>query len=247
MQTFPRLCLCLCLALPVVLPATLVNDRQIETLARTSFALRTVLEGRVKVSADFGVLTLTGTVEDEADRLLAGDTVALIPGMGGVENKLVVRVTHREQSDPWIARNIHRRLRVSRGLSAAVITVAVEDAMVTLTGTVGAVAARELAGRVVGEITGGKHVRNNLVVADAVAAGTPVGELVDDASVSAMVSAALLGHADTRRLGPGIATAGGVVRITGAAKSDVEKALVTRLVREVHGVRSVNNELKVKD
>lgn len=246
MQTIPRLCLCLFLAVPAALPASLVNDRQIETAARTSFALRTVLEGRVKVSADFGVLTLTGTVEDEADRTLAGDAVSRIPGVKGFENKLVVQASHREQSDPWIARSIHRRLRVSRGLSTAPITVAVEDAMVTLTGTVPAAAARELAVRVVGEITGGKHVRNNLVVAEPLPEGNPAAVTVDDASVTALVVAALRRHAETGGIAFGITATGGLVRITGTAKSEAEKVLVTRVAREVHGVRAVTNELMVK-
>lgn len=244
MKTILRSFLLLLLASPVVLPATLVNDRQIETAARTSFALRTVLEGRVKVSAEFGVLTLTGTVENQADKVLAGDTTTRIPGVSGVENELTVQASHREQSDRWITQGIQRRLRVSRGLSVAAITVAVEDAMVTLTGNVAAAASKELAGRVAGEITGVKYVRNNLVVTDA--AATVVVTEVDDASVTALVLAALLRHEATRALNPRITTMAGVVRIAGEAASEADKTLVTRLAREVHGTRSVTNELKLK-
>lgn len=244
MKTLLRLSLYLLLAAPLALPASLVNDRQIETAARTSFALRTVLEGRVKVSADFGVLTLTGTVENQADKALAGETTTRIPGVSGVENKLTVQASHREQSDRWITQGIQRRLRVSRGLSSAAITVAVEDAMVTLTGNVEAAASKELAGRVAGEITGVKYVRNNLAVTDASAAA-PEAE-VDDASVTALVLAALWRHEATRALKPRITTTAGVVRIAGEAASEADKALVTRLAREVHGARSVTNELKVK-
>ena len=244
MKTLLRLSLYLLLAAPLALPASLVNDREIETAARTSFALRTVLEGRVKVSADFGVLTLTGTVENQADKALAGEATTRIPGVSGVENKLTVQAAHREQSDRWITQGIHRRLRVSRGLSGAAITVAVEDAMVTLTGNVEAAASKELAGRVASEITGVKYVRNNLAVTDASAAA-PVAE-VDDASVTALVLAALLRHEATRALKPRITTTAGVVRIAGEAASEADKALVTRLAREVHGARSVTNELKVK-
>lgn len=246
MKTILRSFLLLLLAAPVVLPASLVNDRQIETAARTSFALRTVLEGRVKVSADFGVLTLTGTVENQADKALAGDTTTRIPGVSGVENNLTVQASHREQSDRWITQGIQRRLRVSRGLSVAAITVAVEDAMVTLTGNVEAAASKELAGRVAGEITGVKYVRNNLAVTDASAVGAVAVAEVDDASVTALVLAALLRHEATRALKPRITTTAGVVRIAGEAASEADKALVTRLAREVHGARSVTNELKLK-
>ncbi|AOS44734.1 periplasmic protein [Lacunisphaera limnophila] len=237
----------LLLALPVVMAGSLVNDRQIETAARRSFVLGTVLEGRVKVSADFGVLTLTGTVEDAADQAVAADTVSRIAGVSGVENKLTILATHREQSDRWIARIIHRHLLVTKGLSAVPPTITVQDAMVTLSGTVATTELKALAGRVAGEISSVKYVRNSLTVADVPATGDSGADPVDDASVSGLVQAMLRRHEPSLGLGSVITTVAGVVRITGPAVTVAEKALITRLAREVSGTRVVNNELKANN
>jgi len=68
----PRRMRCLCIAclliaaLPVALFASSENDRKIEEAARASYNYRTVLSDHVKVAADDGVVTLTGTVQDSA-------------------------------------------------------------------------------------------------------------------------------------------------------------------------------------
>lgn len=246
MKTLLRLSLYLLLAAPLALPASLVNDRAIETAARSSYTLRTLLEGRVKVSADFGVLTLTGAVEDLADKALAGDTAGNIPGVDGVEDKLTIMASHREHSDPWIVRGIRDGLRRTKGISAAATSITVEDGMVTLIGQVPTEAQKQTASRVAGEIVGVNYVRNNLVVTDASLPAGAAEEKIDDASVTSLVRALLAKQAATKALPPKVVTTGGVVRLTGLIGSEADKALVVRLVQEVRGVRAVTNELKIK-
>lgn len=246
MKTLFCLSLYLLLAAPLALPSSLVNDRAIETAARTSYTLRTLLEGRVKVSADFGVLTLTGAVEDLADKALAGDTAGNIPGVDGVDNKLTVVASHREHSDPWIVRGIRDGLRRTKGISAAATSITVEDGMVTLTGRVPTEAQKQAASRVAGDIAGVNYVRNNLIVTDAATPPATAEEMVDDASVTSLVRALLAKQKATKLPPPTVATAAGVVRLTGQIGSEADKGLLARLVQEVRGVRAVTNELKIK-
>ena len=96
-------------ASPLVLLGSSTTDRKIEEAARASYNYRTVLEDNVKVKAQDGVVTLTGTVQDKDDKALAADTVENLPGVTSVRNNIVVKSTYPEKSDGWIALKIRGR------------------------------------------------------------------------------------------------------------------------------------------
>lgn len=228
--------------LPVALPASLVNDRKIERLTRASYVYRTVLQNRVKVSAEFGVLTLSGTVEDPEERALAEDTARNVLLVGGIENKITVQSSWLVRSDPWILSRVRSRLQLRADGSARTTTVEVQDGTVTLSGTVRDELQKERTALIAAEIAGVKAVRNNLAVVPAEAAPA---EIIDDASVTGQILATLRAHESTRALAVRITTVEGAVRITGEAGSEAQKTLVTQLTREVCGVRFVTNMLKL--
>ncbi len=234
------------LASPLVLLGSHSDDRKIEEAARASYNYRTVLEDNVKVRANDGVVTLTGTVQDKDDRALAADTVENLPGVTSVKNEIVVKSTHTEKSDSWIAWKIRSRLLVKGNVSAASTTVAVKDGVVTLGGPADNIAQKELTEVYAKEIDGVKSIRNDIVVKDAPAPGTTMGEKIDDASITSQVKFALLGNKATSALKTKVTTNEGVVVITGEAASDAEKSLVTKLTQDVRGVKSVNNSMTVK-
>jgi osmotically-inducible protein OsmY len=60
------------------------------------------------------------------------------------------------------------------------------------------------------------------------------------------VKYALLSHKSTSALKTKVTTTDGAVRVTGEAKSDAEKALVTKLAQDVRGTKSVTNDMTVK-
>src|SRR3954470_24034822 len=101
-----------CIAGPIALLASPATDRKIEDAAKASYNYRMVLEDHVKVKADDGVVTLTGTVQDRDDRDLAADTVENLPGVTRVANNIVVAPTYKEHSDAWIAWKVRGRLLV---------------------------------------------------------------------------------------------------------------------------------------
>src|SRR3954462_1055342 len=126
--------LALLLASPIALFANAETDRKIEDAAKASYNYRTVLENNVKVKAQDGVVTLSGTVQDKDDRALAVDTVENLPGVTSVKNEIVVKAAYPEKSDGWIALKIRSRLLVKGNVSAASTTVTSHDGVVTLTG-----------------------------------------------------------------------------------------------------------------
>jgi osmotically-inducible protein OsmY len=234
------------LTAPVALFASSETDRKIEDAAKASYNYRTVLDDNVKVKARDGIVTLTGTVEDKADRTLAVDTVENLPGVVGVKNEIVVKPSHPERSDSWIALKIRGRLLVKGNVSAASTQVAVKDGVVTLTGTADNVAQKELTAAYAKDIEGVKSVDNEIVINAAPAPGSTMGEKIDDASITSQLKYELLTHKATSALKTKVTTVDGVVSITGEAANDAEKSLVTKLAQDVRGVTSVVNDMVVK-
>jgi hyperosmotically inducible protein len=246
--------LLLLLASPIIVFATHETDRKIESAAEASYNYRTVLENHVKVKAKDGVVTLTGTVQDKDERALAADTVENLPGVHAVKNEIKIQSAYPEKSDAWMAFKIRSRLLVKGSVSATSTNVAVEQGVVTLTGTAENSAQKDLTEVYAKEIDGVKSVRNRIEIKDRVATastgdnnGETVGEKIDDASITSQVKYALLIHKSTSAVMTKVTTTDGVVDVTGDASSEAEKALVTKLVQDVRGTKSVRNGMIVKN
>ncbi len=231
-----------CIAGPIALLASPATDRKIEEAAKASYNYRMVLEDHVKVKAQDGVVTLSGTVQDKDDRTLAADTVENLPGVISVRNEIKVEPTYPEKSDAWMAFKIRSRLLVKGNVSATSTKVEVREGHALLTGNAGNAAQKELTGIYAGEIDGVKSVKNDLVITDK----ATMGEKIDDASITSQVKYALLTHKGTSAVKTKVVTSDGVVLVTGEAGSDAEKSLVTKLAKDVRGVNSVSNNMTVK-
>lgn len=247
MKTTNLSALLLLLASPLALLATPDTDRRIEAAAKDSYNYRTLLEDKVKVKVSDGVVTLTGKVKDKDDKALAEDTVENLPGVTRVKNEITVDSSHAEKSDAWIAWKIRSRLLVKGNVSATATKVTVVNGVVTLTGTAENEAQKTLTEVYAKEIEGVKSVRNELVIVDRPTTGERMSENIDDASITTQVKYALLTHKGTSALKTKLDTKDGVVVITGVARSDAEKALVTKLAQDVRGVKSVTNDMTVKN
>jgi hyperosmotically inducible protein len=232
-------------ASPLALFASSATDRKIETAAEASYNYRTVLENNVKVKVKDGIVTLTGVVQDKDDRALAVDTVENLPGVTAVRNEITIKSDYPERSDKWMALKIRSRLLVKSNVSVATTTVAVDDGVVTLTGTAENIAQKELTAIYAKDIEGVKSVRNELLVRPS-DVGATIGEKIDDASITTQVKYALLSHKATSALHTKVTTIDGVITITGEAASDAEKSLVTKLAQDVRGTKSVTNAMTVK-
>lgn len=232
---------------PIALLASSATDRKIEDAAKASYNYRTVLEDNVKVKANDGIVTLSGTVQDNDQKALAVDTVENLPGVTSVKNEIKVESKYPEHSDSWMALKIRSRLLVKANVSATSTKVAVLDGVVTLTGTADNAAQKELTEVYAKDIDGVKFVKNDIVVKDAPPAAQTVGDKIDDASITSQVKFALLSHKATSALKTKVTTNDGVVMITGVAASDAEKSLVSKLAQDVRGTKSVTNNMTVKN
>jgi osmotically-inducible protein OsmY len=238
-------CLLLIVA-PAMLLADSQTDRRIEKAASESYNYRTVLEDHVKVKANEGTVTLTGTVTDADHRTLAEDTVRDLPGVVAVNNEVKVDPEQAELSDGWIATKVRTKLLLSGNVSAVKTDVAVNDGVVRLTGTADNLAQKELTGAYVAEIKGVKSVDNQITVPQPPKETRTISDRIDDASITAQVKYALHAHESTSALETNVTTKDGVVAVQGEAESPAERALVTHLASKVRGVKSVRNEMTVK-
>jgi hyperosmotically inducible periplasmic protein len=246
MKTHTRIAFLLAATLPVALFASSSTDRKIEDAAKSTYNYRTVLADEVTVKATDGVVTLTGVVQDKDDKALAEDTVENLPGVVSVNNMIEVKSTYPEHSDEWIAMKIRGELLVKANVSATSTTVAVKNGVVMLTGTVDNRAQKDLTEAYVNDIDNVKGVKNELVIKAPAAGDTAVSTDMDDASITSQVKLSLLSHRSTSAMSTKVITENAVVSITGVADSDAEKSLVTKIVQDTRGVKSVVNDMTVK-
>jgi osmotically-inducible protein OsmY len=235
------------LAISMPVQASETDDR-IESSARNSYVFKTYLQtDDIKIQSVNGVVTLTGTVSEESHKLLARESVASLPGVKSVDNRLEVKGEHpAENSDAWLMMKVKTTLlfhRSVRGFNTEVN--AVNDGIVTLRGEATSQAQKDLTTEYAKGVEGVKDVKNEMTVAGATTSRT-VGQDVDDASITAQVKIILLYHRSTSALNTSVTTKDGVVTLGGKASNVTEKDLATKLVNDVNGVKSVNNLMTVE-
>ena len=247
-------------------------DARIESSARESYVFKTYLKNDdIKVESVDGVVTLTGTISDEAHKALASETVAGLPGVTGVENKLVKSAeSPAANTDDWLVNKVQSTLLFHRNVNAAVTEVSAKDGVVTLRGEATSAAQKDLATEYAKDVDGVKEVKNEMTVpAAAIEPGEKtmtqkvdivgqkietigdkigaIAEKIDDASITALVKTTLAYHRSTSAINTTVHTKDGVVKLGGKAKNLAEKDLATKFAKDVPGVISVVNEMVVEE
>ena len=226
------------------------TDGRIESSARESYVFKTYLNNdAIKIQSVDGIVTLTGTVAEESHKSLAQETVANLPGVKSVDDQLVLKGERpAENSNMWIGMKVKTALLFHRNVNAFKTEVDVKDGIVTLKGEASSQAQKDLAGEYAKDVDGVKDVKNEMTLAKVPDnKGQTLGEKIDDASITAQVKVALLFHRSTSAISTKVATSYGVVTVSGIAKNDAEKALVSKLVNDIKGVTSVVNNMTIKD
>jgi osmotically-inducible protein OsmY len=224
------------------------TDSRIESAAAKSYVFKTYLkDDSIKTVSKDGVVTMTGTVADASHKSMAENTVAGLPDVKSVDNQLLVKGEQpAEHSDAWITTKVKTTLLFHRNVSATGTTVYTKDGIVTLQGEAGSMAQKELTTEYAKDIDNVKSVNNEMTIAKTPAtADATIGDKIDDASITAEVKTALLSHHSTSALKTSVSTTDGVVTLSGIAKNDAEKSLVTKLTSDIIGVTSVINNMTV--
>jgi osmotically-inducible protein OsmY len=224
------------------------TDDRIESSAAKSYVFKTYLkDDSIKTESKDGVVTLTGTVAEDSHKSMAENTVASLPGVKSVDNQLKVSGEQpAEHSDTWIGMKVKTALLFHRNVSASGTTVYVKNGIVTLQGEASSLAQKELTTEYAKDVDNVKAVKNEMTIAKTPAVPSEtIGDKIDDASITAEVKSSLLSHHSTSALKTSVSTTDGVVTLSGIAKNDAEKSLVTKLVTDINGVTSVINNMTI--
>lgn len=224
------------------------TDNRIESSARKSYVFQTYLkDDDINIQSKHGAVTLTGIVSEEYHKSLAQETLAGLPGVKSVDNRLELKGTSPPaSSDAWIKDKVKVTLLFHRSVSANTTEVDVKDGIVALRGEASSQAQKELTAEYANDIEGVVAVNNEMTVAPAPHHKRTVGEKIDDASITAQVKMTLLFHRSTSALHTRVETKRGNVTVGGAARNKAEKDLVSKLVSDVTGVNSVENKMIVE-
>jgi hyperosmotically inducible protein len=227
--------------------ASTMDDR-IESSAKNSYVFKTYLKGDdIKIQSRDGAVTLTGIVADNHNRSLAQETVAGLPGVKSVDNKLEVKGTPpAENSDAWLITKVKTTLLFHRSVSGFKTEVNVKDGIVTLQGEATSQAQKDLTTEYVKDVEGVKDVKNEMTVAKTSKKTQTAGDKIDDASVTALVKMTLLTHRSTSALNTSVTTKKSVVTLGGKAKNAAEKDLATKFAKDVQGVKEVKNQMTIE-
>ena len=225
------------------------TDDRIESSFKKTYVYKTYLKDEhIKISSKDGAVTLTGDVYNETHRPMAQDTAEALPGVTTVDNRIEIKGDRpAESSDTWISMKVKAALLYRRNVSGTKTEVYVQDGIVTLKGVAANQAQKDLTTEYAKDIDGVKSVQNEIVVSKSLETpGETMGEKIDDASITAQVKGSLLTHHSTSVLNTKVTTNDGVVTVSGQARNDAEKALVSKLVGDINGVKSVVNNMTIE-
>ena len=235
------------LIISVPVHATKMDDR-IESAAKQSYVFKTYLQGDdIKVESRNGAVTLTGIVDKYFHKALAQETVAGLPGVKSVDNRLELKgAIPTANSDAWVEEKVKATIMFHRSLSVGKTEVNVKDGIVVLRGDADSQAQKELATEYARDVEGVKDVINEMTVPRPSNTTRTAGEKIDDASITAQVKMTLLYHRSTSALYTSVTTKRGVVTLSGKASNAAELNLATKLANNVNGVKRVKNKMSIE-
>jgi hyperosmotically inducible periplasmic protein len=231
------------------------TDDQIESTAKRTYVFKTYLkDDNIKLQANEGAVTLTGTVSDVSHKSLAGETVAGLPGVKSVDNKLVEKGgVPAAKSDAWLITKVKSTLLFHKNVNAMATEVTSQNGIVTLRGDAASMAQKDLTTEYAMDVEGVKNVKNEMKVPTPEKTATQavatkvntVVDSIDDASITALVKATLLNHRSTSAINTTVDTKDGVVTLGGKAKTAAEKDLAGKFAGDVHGVNKIVNNMTI--
>jgi osmotically-inducible protein OsmY len=238
------------------------DDLAVSNKVRSAFLLSKRLSAyTIGVETKDGVVTLTGQVPTEVDKDLAANVTKDVPDVKGVDNQLVVQpglkpseASVREGmrvSDLEIRADLNEKMVASQALKGQNLQVAVQDRIVTLTGQVETPAQKTGAEQLARSVANVVDVVNNLSVNNPGAALNETPGVPESASKDKDLANRVLFALFKDRDNFGdisvikAASREGVITLSGPVVSRAERALAERIVREVDGVKGINNQLSV--
>lgn len=193
---------------------------------------------KIGVSVRDGVVTLSGQVGSNWQKIMAGKTALRTGGVSALANDILVHHITDPRTDSDIALAAHNVLKWNSEIPKESVKVDVEDHVITLSGEVEWNYQRQTAIRLVEHLIGVKDVRNRIALKHRPEASA--------ADTEAMIRRALIRNASVDADRIHVAATGTRVVLTGIAASYAEKRQVELAAWSSPHVDDVDNQIRVE-
>ena len=212
------------------------NDHQLKQDVMAELAWEpSISADHIGVTAENGVVTLSGHVETYRQKLAAETAVGRVKGVKGLAEEIEVRLPqHIKQGDDEIAAAALNRMSWDVSVPKDAVKVKVEKGYVTLTGTVDQYYQKDAAAWDVRPLLGVTGVANQITVKPRVDSLTIRDDIRHALHRSWLYDENINVTAD-----------GGTVHLTGKVKNWRERELAAATARAAPGTTSVDNKIMI--
>ncbi|HNR31162.1 MAG TPA: BON domain-containing protein [Candidatus Hydrogenedentes bacterium] len=237
-----------------------VEDSSISARVASKFLMNKHLSPlNITTSTSAGVVTLSGSVREDAQKQLAEELAREVPGVVDVRNELLVvptAYTERQKRgfgqrmrDASVSANVRGVLLRDGETKGVKIGVETVNGVVTLSGVANSGEQKAKIGQSAAQARGVVEVVNNLTVLDRPALGTfqNIGRQFKDEWVEKRVETAITVNRHVRIRHLDVEVNDGVCVLSGNVDSQEEKELAGSLASAVPGVRELVNDIAVRD
>jgi osmotically-inducible protein OsmY len=202
-----------------------------------------------------GVVTLTGEIEDAADRQEAVRIARTTEGVTDVVDRLAAERPESargvEEPDAWITAKIQAQYFLDAEVKARDIDVDTQNGVVTVRGAVDSEFERRQALTIARNTEGVREVTDRLTVtgsgrpADARTDLSRAASAIDDVWITTKIQSKFFLDPDIKGSAIDVTTEGGVVTLQGNVPTAAQQQSAEQIAMETDGVQRVNNQLKV--
>lgn len=212
------------------------DDDKLEQSVRDELAWHFLIdESQIDVEVDGRVVTLLGTVESYAERMVALAAAQGVAGVHDIHNAIDVKPpNHARRSDSELAAIIEQVLAWDALVPEQHLKVSVVDGLVALTGHCPTKAQALEAERAVGHLLGVREVLNRIEI-------SPPSPSTGDVRVA--IADALGRRARRQAAHIDVVVSGATVTLTGSIQSPLERRAIIGAVTHAPGIAEVRDEL----
>lgn len=238
----------------------LTNARQ-EAQIWTTYSLSPYLRSNdLSVSVEDGKATLTGNVEEDVHKELAGAIAAGVTGIKDVDNQILVDADYKPPTsstrgygdvvdDATITTAVKSKLLWSKHTEGMDTKVVTHNGKVELSGTVATQQAKQQAEKLAKNTDGVRSVSNQLLISNKTADSkgygkedSETGTLISDSWITTKVKSTFMYSSNVAGADISVNTNNGIVTLAGKVDSGAEQALAIELAQNIRGVKSVSSK-----
>ncbi len=190
----------------------------------------------IRVTADEGIITLSGTVNNYIKKLEAEDAAKRIAGVKGVVDHIEIKLHNTETEDETLAERIHQALVLHAAVTRDHVLIRVLDGWVNLEGDLPSNFHKDAVKKTVKNISGVRGVTNNIKIVS-----NSNDQIEKDEIERALKRNWAVNEKDIE-----VQVIGNVVKLRGTVGSIFQREEAEKIARNAPGILGVTNELLIE-